>query len=142
MKDLNMDNYIQLGLMLISVISIVSPIIVSVIDNNYQFKIKKFENYDLSKIKALETFTQNAGTHIYAGAGSTAKALLNSLYGLLPYFSISKEDLDKFSHINSQEEYINSVQDLIFKLSEQLKPIKEPLIMRIIHIPMRLIKNN
>lgn len=142
MKDLTMDNYIQLGLMLISVISIVSPIIVSVIDNIYQFKIKKFENYDLSKIKALETFAQNAGTHIYAGVGSTEKELLNSLYGLLPYFSISKEDLDKFSHINSQEEYINSVQDLIFKLSKQLKPIKEPLIMRIIHIPMRLIKNN
>lgn len=110
---------------ILGISAIISPIIVSIINNHYQLKLKKYENYDLAKIKALETFSQNAGTHISVRNGYTDKDFINSLYGLLPYFDINKSDLDILVDGSMNKNVlIDETNKLIHKLSRQIRPNK------------------
>lgn len=126
-----MDSNLILGI--IAVCAIFSPIAVAFINNHYQLKLKKFENYEITKIKALETFTKNVGNHIVLGSGHTQRDMTNSLYGLLPFFDISNEDLNKLTDAIAKTDFVKYVQDLIPKLNEQIKPTQQSLIKHIFH---------
>lgn len=110
---------------ILGISAIISPIIVSLINNRHQLRLKKYETYDLARIKALENFSQNAGTHISVRNGITDKDFINYLYGLLPYFDISKSDLDTIIDNSMNKNILVDVTNqLIHKLSKQIKPNK------------------
>lgn len=127
--------------LIIATLALISSFATAIINNRYQLKLKKFENYDLAKIKAFETFAQNIGNHIVVGNGNTQKNAINSLYGLLPFFNILKEDLNKLTNAIDRNDFVKYAQDLISKLNEQIKPNKQSLIIRIFHTIKRTPKN-
>ncbi len=121
--------------------AIISPIIVSIINNHYQLKLKRFENYELSKVKALETFTQYSGNYIASCTDSSYINFMNSLYGLLPYFKISNNDLNKFNKITNKSDVSSNIQNLTVKLSEQIKPMHQLSVKNKIRKPKSITKN-
>ena len=119
--------------LIIATLALISPFATAIINNRHQLKLKKFENYELAKIKAFETFTQNVGIHIVIGSGHSQRDAINSLYGMLPFFDISKEDLNKLTKAIDKTAFTEYAQDLISKLNEQIKPMQESLIKHIFH---------
>lgn len=110
---------------ILGISAIISPIIVSIINNHYQLKLKRYENYDLAKFKALETFSQNAGIHISTRNGYSQRDFTNSLYSLLAYFDIDKIVLNKLTDTSiSKNILIDETNKLIKELSNQVKPNK------------------
>lgn len=106
---------------IVSFISILSPIIVSIINNRYQFKMKKFDNYDLEKRKTFEKFLKDAGEYLVYPNGTRKINLGNSLYSLLAYFEVNIDDLEEI--INKQEKSQpckDEINELIEKLKKQL----------------------
>lgn len=52
------NNYIQLGLLVISVASIISPVIVTLINNRHNYKVKKLESINNVKQQVLANFSK------------------------------------------------------------------------------------
>ncbi len=118
---MNFDLTITISVIL-ALSAIISPIIVSIINNHYLMKNKRFETYDLAKIKALEEFCKMSGEHLARADSHTLKPFFNSLYALLPYFSIDEKvfvEIEKFKY--SREELSKIINRLLIKLSKQVK---------------------
>lgn len=79
---------------ILALAAIISPIIVSIINNKYQLKLKKIENYDIAKRNAFEKYSKNVGNYIVFGSRENQLEMINSLYGLIPYFKINISDIN------------------------------------------------
>ena len=50
------DNYIQLGLLVIAVASVFSPVIVTILNNHHNYKVKKLDSINTTKQEVLANF--------------------------------------------------------------------------------------
>lgn len=117
---------------ILALAAIISPVIVALINNRYQVKLKQFDSYEMSKKQALENFSQKTGEHIATNNGYSLEAFLGSLYSLIPYFKISKNDINLItSSLDNLSDFKDNVNNLIIQLSEQILPKRKSLIMRI-----------
>lgn len=118
----------------IALSAILSPIIVTIVNNKYQFKLKKFENYEIAKIKALENFCGAWGEHYCKFCGLTEKPFLNMLYQLIPYFDVDLKYIEKIKgYCHDKTSLSTCVDELLTVLKEQIKPTNQSLIQRIFH---------
>lgn len=115
---------------ILGIASIISPIIVTKINNNYQLTIKRYESQDLAKRQAIIDFI-NATSECIAYdrrlTGNEFKAFQKSANKLLLYFpDIDIKILDSIQeslmepNVNTKN---NDLRPLIIKLSKQLKDI-------------------
>jgi len=119
---------------IIALSAILSPIIVSVINNKYQLKLKKFENYEIARSNALENFLGAWGEHFSYNTHQTEKSFLKALYELIPYFSIDFQLIENIKDCRNDRDSLDiSVDKLLTVLSKQIKPTKQSLIKRIFH---------
>ena len=104
---------------IVALTAIISPVIVALINNSYQLKMKKLESYDLAKRNAFERFSKAVGTYISYPDTRNKIDLGNAAYGLLPYFKI---DLYLFDNIinKSEKEISQDIYTIIKILREQL----------------------
>lgn len=98
--------------------AILSPIFVSIINNNYQLKLKRIENYDIAKRNSLENFTKNVGEYFTLQTIKSRASMTNSLYALIPYFKI---DFISIKSIIENSEEFDVVMDQINTLIRELK---------------------
>lgn len=88
--------------------SIVSPIVVAMINNKHQIKVMQLDMYEEAKRKALSDFIDCAQTTIYSSGDADATlAYIISFEKLFIYFSdVSIEAIRPFDH--SRTEAINN----------------------------------
>lgn len=119
---------------IIALCAIVSPIITSIIDNNYKIKIKKMDNYELEKRKVLEEFINSTIECITTTDDCNPKSVDPTLECLKRYYNASKKlllyfpeiDIKKIKLLDNQitsgrKECIDSFsQDIIQNLSKYI----------------------
>lgn len=126
---MNFDLTITFAVIL-GISAIISPIIVTVINNNHQLKLKRYENQELAKRQAIIDFI-NATANCYSFDGSldlkSSTDFQKSCNKLLLYFpDIDIEILNEIrsslhsTNINAKDK---EIKQLIIKLSKQLTEI-------------------
>ncbi len=101
--------------------AILSPILVAIINNCYQLKIKKIENNDLAKRSALENFAKMAGEFIAVPRSQSQVNMTAALYGLIPYFNIDFNDIKTIvENSKNVDEVMHDINILLIKLRGQL----------------------
>ena len=121
---LTIDNYIQIGLLIITLVSVVSPTIATILNNIHDTKIKKLQKDIDIKQEILREFSQNiVYLHGYETAGTEFYKYLNLLN---IYFDVDNELLDHIMNTNysSQKEFQKDVTKFIKKISIQVKSNK------------------
>lgn len=117
---MNFDLTITISVIL-ALSAILSPIFVSIINNKYQLKIKKIENYDIAKRNALEHFTKMAGEFIAVPRANSNINMTNALYGLIPYFNIDFINIKSIvNNIEKRQVIIEEINKLLSELKQQL----------------------
>lgn len=91
---MEIDLTITLSIIIIFVTSI-SPIIVAIINNNHQYKIKKLEMFELQKREVLEHFISASIDAFNQDNWNRNKEFMKSLYALQLYFKIANVELLK-----------------------------------------------
>lgn len=110
------DNYIQLGLLILTAISLISPIIVTLMNHHYDFKIRKFEYSAKIKQEALSNFA-NHSMDRYNDNKANFYAALAQLYAYFDIDDTKANQLlyDAYPSINIYHmaviEFIKSVRD-------------------------------
>lgn len=127
-------DYIQLGLLIITFASVLSPILVSIIDNIFKIKIKNIDNYHIEKRKALNEFinsvikcinTINLNDKEIEPNIEFLKSYYKASNNLLLYFP--KIDSKKFEKLNDsvrtgrRSKILNDSESLIKELSKYVK---------------------
>lgn len=121
MKDLTIDNYIQIGLLIITITSVFSPVIVTLLNNIHDTKIKKLELNSAVKKEVLSEFALHVSRQFNSEfVNEHFRKSLNLLY---VYFDVDDDLINqllenKFSHINQFQSVVTS---LMKKLSKQIK---------------------
>lgn len=103
---------------ILALAAIISPIIVSIINNKYQLKLKQIENYDIAKRNALEKYSSTVGEYITYNSPKRKIDMINYLYGLIPYFEI---DFENIKRIVDGSDNVEIVKQESNKLLENLK---------------------
>ena len=102
--------------------AIISPIIVAIINNRFQIKMKQIENYDLAKRDALTNFAKALGKYKASVTFKDEEIFLSSLYSLLPYFEINTIFFTKLIESKDNTDILFSESNkLIIELSKQIK---------------------
>ena len=102
--------------------AIISPIIVAIINNRFQIKMKQLENYDLAKRDALTNFAEALGKYKASVTFRDEEIFFSSLYSLLPYFEIETTFFTKLVESKDNTEVLFSeTNKLIIELSKQIK---------------------
>ena len=102
--------------------AIISPIIVAIINNRFQIKMKQIENYDLAKRDALTNFAEALGKYKASVTFRDEEIFFSSLYSLLPYFEIETTFFTKLVESKDNTEVLFSeTNKLIIELSKQIK---------------------
>ena len=121
LKDLTIDNYIQIGLLIITITSVFSPVIVTLLNNIHDTKIKKLELNSAIKKEVLSEFALHVSRQFNSEfVNEHFRKSLNLLY---VYFDVDDDLINqllenKFSHINQFQSVVTS---LMKKLSKQIK---------------------
>lgn len=110
---------------IIALAAVLSPAIVSIIDNVFKYKTKQLELDFPNKQKALSTFVEKAmyyySTEFYKGAAEYIKAK-NDLF---IYFDISSQGLFKqletYAKNQDFDKYKETINMIVERLSQQLK---------------------
>lgn len=85
--------------LLLTIIAFVSPIVTTLINNYYNFKIKKLDMYEQAKRNSLENFINAVSAMITIPNGENLKLYYSSLNNLYIYFSITNtEDIKKLNN--------------------------------------------
>ena len=117
---MNFDLTITISVIL-ALSAILSPILVSIINNRHQLKLKKIENYDIAKRNALENFTKMAGEYIGLPTAKAQVGMTNNLYGLIPYFKIDFLSIKSIiDNIHNSEAIMETIDNLLIELKKQL----------------------
>lgn len=102
--------------------AIISPIIVAIINNRFQIKMKQLENYDLAKRDALDNFAEALGKYKASVTFKDEELFFSSLYSLLLYFEIDTTFFTKLVESKDDTEILFSESNkLIIELSKQIK---------------------
>ena len=100
--------------------AILSPLFVAKENNKHQLRLKKIENYELSKRKALENYISCA-TACYDGfAPMQESAYYNSVYDLYVYFSNIPSEVDSLLEFSNTENFNEQLQRIVQDLSKQI----------------------
>lgn len=110
---------------IIALSAVLSPTIVSIIDNVFKYKTKQLELYFPNKQKSLSIFVEKAmyyySTEFYKGAAEYIKAK-NDLF---VYFEISSNNLFKqledYAKNQDFDNYKETINTIVKRLSQQLK---------------------
>lgn len=110
---------------IIAISAIVSPAIVSIIDNIFKYKSKQLDLYFSNKQKALSLFVEKAmyyySTEFYKGAAEYIKAK-NDLF---IYFKINSsglfKQLEEYAKNQDFDNYKETINMIVKRLSEQLE---------------------
>ncbi len=136
MDDSTIANWLEIGIIIISVISIIAPILTTLIDNIFKIKMKNIDNYELEKCKALNNFIDTTIECIttigYNGKlehNSPDKDILKSFYktssNLLLYFpKVNSKELEKLNdsvRSGQKEKIIANLDDIVKELSKYIK---------------------
>lgn len=102
--------------------AIISPIIVAIINNQYQIKMKQIVDYDLAKRDALTNFAESLGKYKASVTFKDEEIFFSSLYSLLPYFEIDTTFFTKLIESKDNIDILFSESNkLIIELSKQIK---------------------
>lgn len=117
---------------IIALSAILSPIIVAIINNKYQLKLKKFEKYELNKTQALNNFLGAWGAHFSTYSYQTEQKFLKTLYELLPYYKIDFQSIENIKDCKDhRDSLVIAVDEFLATLTPQIKPTKQSLIKHI-----------
>lgn len=102
--------------------AIISPIIVAIINNRFQIKMKQIENYDLAKRDTLANFAEALGKYKASVTFKDEEIFFSSLYSLLLYFEIDTTFFTKLVESKDDTEILFFESNkLIIELSKQIK---------------------
>lgn len=127
MTDISLNDYIQIGLLIIAIISILSPIIVSIINNIYNYNVKKLDMYELQKREILQNFINVAiECFKYDNDWRQNKEFVKSLYSLQLYFKSADDKLIKeinqaMENYSDKNKFQTSFVIVISRLSKEIK---------------------
>lgn len=121
MDSSKIDNYIQFGLLIITLVSIFSPIIVTVLNNRYNYKIKKLETVCKIKQEVLSKFSKNV--ILMFGSNYLEQDFYESLNMLYIYFEVDDSLIAKIIANDYKDilEFQKDITKLMKALSKQLK---------------------
>lgn len=120
-NSFTIDNYIQIGLLLIAIISIASPIIVSLITSWHDSNIKKLEIDSKIKQEVLKDFTDKVA---YLNNYTVSSFdFYKSLYLLNVYFDVDNDLIEQMAKTKYDDNisFQKDVNILMKKLSKQIK---------------------
>ena len=126
---MNID-FSNLILAVVALISLISPIITTLINNHHQLKIKKIDMYETAKRKALQNFI--ISTEEYFSSNRDIEKLIqfnSSINELYIYFSINDSAyqlFDKLKEIiksNDSNKTQYAINQIVMYLSNQLKKL-------------------
>jgi len=116
------DNYIQIGLLIIAFASVFSPVIVTIINSIHDTHLKKLENINKVKQEVLSEFSKNV-TSLF-GSQYYETEFYQSLNKVYIYFNVDEKLINKLitdaSKMNNVE-FNKLVNQVIRDLSKQLK---------------------
>ena len=116
------DNYIQIGLLIIAFASVFSPVIVTIINSIHDTHVRKLENIDKAKQDVLSEFSKNV-TSLFGSQYFEAE-FYQSLNKLYIYFNVDEKLINKLltEHKGMNNiEFNKLVSQIIYDLSKQLK---------------------
>lgn len=118
---------------IIALSAIISPIIVAIINNKYQLKLKKFEKYEIDKTQALDNFLGAWGEYYSSFISKNEQSFLRALYKLIPYYKIDFELIENIKSGVNRDSVDIAVDELLVTLIPQIKPTNQSLTKRIFH---------
>nr|DAU67700.1 MAG TPA: hypothetical protein [Caudoviricetes sp.] len=122
MNTEKVDNYIQIGLLIIAFASVFSPVIVTIINSIHDTHLKKLENINKVKQEVLSEFSKNV-TSLF-GSQYYETEFYQSLNKVYIYFNVDEKLINKLitdaSKMNNVE-FNKLVNQVIRDLSKQLK---------------------
>lgn len=116
------DNYIQIGLLIIAFASVFSPVIVTIINSIHDTHVRKLENINKVKQDVLSEFSKNV-TSLFGSQYFEAE-FYQSLNKLYIYFNVDEKLINKLltDHKGMNNiEFNKLVSQIISDLSKQLK---------------------
>lgn len=116
------DNYIQIGLLIIAFASVFSPVIVTIINSIHDTHVRKLENINKAKQDVLSEFSKNV-TSLFGSQYFEAE-FYQSLNKLYIYFNVDEKLINKLltEHKGMNNiEFNKLVSQIIYDLSKQLK---------------------
>lgn len=116
------DNYIQIGLLIIAFASVFSPVIVNIINSIHDTHVRKLENINKAKQDVLSEFSKNVT--ILFGSQYFETEFYQSLNKLYIYFNVDEKLINKLltEHKGMNNiEFNKLVSQIIYDLSKQLK---------------------
>lgn len=116
---------------IIALSAIISPIIVAIINNKYQLKLKKFEKYEIDKTQALDNFLGAWGEYYSSFSSKNEQSFLRALYKLIPYYKIDFELIENIKSGVNRDSVDIAVDELLTTLIPQIKPTNQSLTKRI-----------
>lgn len=100
--------------------AILSPWFVAKENNKHQLRLKKIENYELSKRKALETYIKCATCCCDSFAPGEKSSYYNSVYDLYVYFSDVPSEVDCLLDFSGTNDFNEQLQNIVQALSKQI----------------------
>lgn len=115
--------------LLLTIIAFVSPIVTTLINNYYNFKIKKLDMYEQAKRDSLENFINAVSAMITIPNSENLKLYYSSLNNLYIYFSITNaedikklnNELDQFSINDDSTSIQKALNKITVTLSSQIQ---------------------
>lgn len=120
MDNISISDYIQIGLLLITIISLLSPILVAIINNSYNYKVKKLELNSQAKQDILKNFALSVNMEfITKSYKAKFRQDLNLLY---IYFDVDDKLVNKILNTDYKnvKDFQNDVTKLMKDLSKQI----------------------
>ena len=120
--SLNTNELVQIGLLIIAIAGIISPVIVSVVNNIYNYRIQKLESISKVKQNILEKFSYYINQR-YGCSTYDKDELFRYVNLLYIYFDVDDNLLFKilFSEYDKEELFQEDVRKFFKKLSKQVK---------------------
>lgn len=120
MNDISISDYIQIGLLIITIISLISLIIVALINNSHNYKIKKLESNNQIKQEILKNFALSVNMEF---ASNSFKAKFRQDLNLLYiYFKVNDKLVNKIldTDYNNVKDFQTDVTKLMKELAKQI----------------------
>lgn len=116
MQDISFNDYVQIGLLIITVISLLSPIAVAIINNYHNYRVKKLEINSGVKQEILKNFALSVNMEfITKSYKAKFRQDLNLLY---VYFDVNDKLVNKI--LNTDYKNAKEFQDDVIKLMKEL----------------------
>lgn len=116
MQENSINDYIQIGLLIITFVSLLSPVLVAIINNQHNYKIKKLELSSVAKQEVLKQFALSVNLEfITKSYKAKFRQDLNLLY---VYFDVNDKLVNKL--LSTDYKNVKDFQDDVIKLMKDL----------------------